>query len=139
MSSCDSFSISGSDSVLAVVPMFHGSGWIQCYVGMTYGNKVLLTGNTSDFTQILDLCLYEKCTIILGVPTVMQAFQHSMISNPEKYKPLKGVLRRAICGGSSPSRDLIIWFWDKWRIELIQLFGMTECGIASIGKPMLRR
>eukprot|EP01084_Bolivina_argentea_P082855 150026_1 len=93
----DNMAISGSDCVLPIVPMFHAMGWLMPFVSMTLGNKLLLTGHVKDFTQILDLCLNEKGTVILGVPTVMNMFRNAITLNPSKYKPLKGVLKRAIC------------------------------------------
>eukprot|EP01084_Bolivina_argentea_P050626 93114_1 len=139
MTGVDHAGISGSDTVCCFAPMFHVMGWVQPFISMTLGNKYLLNGNVNDFSQILDLCLAEKSTIILGVPTVMNMFRNAITVNPSKYKPLKGVLKRAICGGSSPSKDLIIWFWQNLNVQLWQLWGMTECLFGTMGKPMLRR
>eukprot|EP01084_Bolivina_argentea_P294793 507352_1 len=135
----DNFAISGSDCVLAIVPLFHAAGWCQPFVSMTTGAKALLTGNVNDFTQILDMCLDEKCTVILGVPTVMQTFRHTLNSNPLKYSGLKGVLKRAFCGGSAPSDEMILWYWNNWNIEVCHAWGMTECMLGLCGKPMMRQ
>ncbi len=119
--------------------MFHVMGWVQPFVSMTLGNKYLLNGNVNDFTQILDLCLAEKSTLILGVPTVMNSFRTTLSSNPTKYAPLKGILKRALCGGSTPPNNLIKWFWDNWKVKVCQLWGMTEVLIGTIGQPMQRQ
>eukprot|EP01084_Bolivina_argentea_P050627 93116_1 len=139
MTGVDHAGISGSDTVCCFAPMFHVMGWVQPFISMTLGNKYLLNGNVNDFSQILDLCLAEKSTIILGVPTVMNAFRITLASNPTKYAPLKGILTRALCGGSAPSNDLIKWFWNNWQVKVCQLWGMTECLVGTIGQPMQRQ
>ncbi len=46
--------------------------------------------------------------------------------NPKKYKGIRGVLTRATTGGSASPNKLISWFWDNYKIELIQGWCMSE-------------
>ena len=39
---------------------------------------------------------------------------------------LTNVLSRALVSGSAPSSSLVNYFWDKWKIEMMQAWGMTE-------------
>eukprot|EP01084_Bolivina_argentea_P017581 32825_1 len=135
----DVHGISGSSCILPLVPMFHAFGWTQQLIQMTIGNKIVLIGNVNNWKQICDLCLIEKCDTIFGVPTVLQMFRTGLRSNPLKYKSLKGVLKRAVCAGASPSTDLIKWYWNNYDIIWSQTWGMTECMFGMYSKPMTRR
>ena len=55
----------------------------------------------------------------------MQGIRGALEDNPRKYEELRGVLTRAISGGSAPPAELIDWYWNKWGIELIQIWGVT--------------
>ena len=62
-------------------------------------------------------------------------FRNELSVNPLKYKSLKGVLRKAICAGASPSTELIKWYWNNYNIFWAQTWGMTECmfGMVQVG------
>lgn len=138
--SSDMGSVSGTDCILPIVPMFHALAWGYPFVSMTMGCKLLLLGTCNDFNKVLDFVMHEKCTIIAGVPTVMQAFRLALTKNPTKYESIRGVLTRSLCGGSAPPADLIEWFWNNWKIELIQGWGMTELNpVGAIGRRSVRR
>merc|ERR1712228_176755 len=138
--SVDCQGLKGYDCILPLVPMFHASGWGYPYIALTMGLKVLYHGNSTDFVQILDMCLEEECNLIAGVPTIMQAFRGSLTINPNKYAPLRGSLTRAICGGSAPPSELIEWYIKNWGIELIQAWGMTETSpLGTIGRRIATR
>ncbi|ETO33745.1 AMP-binding enzyme [Reticulomyxa filosa] len=89
---------------------------------------------------MLQMCLDEKVTLLLGVPTVVQGIRQELTSFPSKYKTLKGQLTRFLCGGSAPPGEMIQWFHDTWNIELIQIWGMTEMSpLGTIGRRHARR
>eukprot|EP01084_Bolivina_argentea_P292058 502009_1 len=136
----DVFGCSGADCILTLVPMFHVLGGLLPLMGFMLGFKQLLPGRCNDYGQILDFCLTEQCTVISGVPTVMQSFRQALRNNPNKYIGIRGVLTRALCGGSSPPSDLIKWFWNHYKIELIQGWGMSETGgFAYMSRRCARR
>ncbi|ETO14781.1 acyl-CoA synthetase [Reticulomyxa filosa] len=97
------------------------------------------------------MCVDEKATIILGVPSVMQGIRQELHTSPLKYKALKGSLNRICCGGRfvpkkkkkksyAPPKEMIQWFHDTWGIELIQGWGMTEVNpLGTVGRRYARR
>lgn len=114
----DAQGLRGYDCICPIVPMFHAVAWGYPFIALTLGLKVLLVHNTKDYLDVLDFCLDEGCSLIAGVPTVMQAFREALTKDPAKYKSIKGTLTRAICGGSAPPAELIEWFHHEWGIEV---------------------
>lgn len=124
----DLFGTSGTDCILPIVPMFHALSWGFPFACMTLGSKLLLHNTLRESQDILDFMLDEECTLIAGVPTIMQGIRSALEIDANKginkYGKLRGILTRAICGGSAPAAEMIDWFYNKWGIELIQAWGM---------------
>src|SRR5207302_3208477 len=69
----DAHSISGRDTILPVVPMFHANAWGLPYIAAFAGTGLVLPGPKLDAESVLELLAEEKVTITAGVPTVWMA------------------------------------------------------------------
>ena len=122
----DIYNISGEDCLFPFVPFFHALGWGLPFDAFCMGIKLILHNNIHDNSKIINFMMNEECTFFIGVPTVMQGIRNALEANSIKYSKIRGILKHAMVGGSSPAAELIEWYWREWGIELIQAYGTTE-------------
>ena len=107
MMTTDVLNASGSDCVLPYVPMFHALAWATPFIGMCLGCRFLLYNCYRSPEQILQNMMDNECTLFAGVPSVIQGVQQLLAKDAKKYEGLRGVLTRAVCGGSAPPPSLM--------------------------------
>ncbi len=120
----EGMAVTSSDTVMAVVPMFHANAWGLPYAGCMLGFKQVFPGPMMDGASICQLLQDEKVTITAGVPTIWMGVKTEVEANPGKYD--FSHLRSMTCGGSAPPRYLIDWLETNLGIEFLQGWGMTE-------------
>ena len=111
------------DVVLPVVPMFHASAWGFPYNCAFVGATQVFPGPYLDAESLLKLFEAEKVTLTGGVPTVMMSILNKLDADPHKYKLC---LRTIVIGGSSAPRFLVESFNERYRIKVLNTWGMTE-------------
>ena len=70
----DGLGLSGRDSFLVVVPLFHANAWSVPFSGAMCGMKLVLPGSRLDPESLFTLMTEEGCTKSGGVPTVWLNF-----------------------------------------------------------------
>ncbi|MBA5608552.1 long-chain-fatty-acid--CoA ligase [Duganella sp. FT3S] len=121
----DGLALSGEDSALAVVPMFHVNAWGMPYAGAMCGAKLVLPGPSLDGKSIYELMRDERVTMALGVPTVwLMLFRHVDTAALDPRKEL--CLRRCVIGGSAAAVSMIERFEHDFGATVVQAWGMTE-------------
>ena len=119
----DAHSISGRDTILPVVPMFHANAWGLPYIAAFAGTGLVLPGPRLDAESVLELLADEQVTITAGVPTVWMAILQALDAEPDRWNLEK--LRHLIVGGSAVPRSMFEGF-DRHGLTIIQAWGMTE-------------
>ncbi|HTX32535.1 MAG TPA: long-chain fatty acid--CoA ligase [Solirubrobacteraceae bacterium] len=119
----DAHAISGRDTILPVVPMFHANAWGLPYIAAFAGTGLVFPGPKLDAESVLELLADEKVTITAGVPTVWMAILEALNDEPERWD--LSALRLMIVGGSAVPKSMIAGF-DKHGLEIVQAWGMTE-------------
>ena len=120
----DSMSLSATDCMLGIVPMFHAMGWGIPFAATMLGCKQVMPSRYMTPASLCRLLVDEKVTISAGVPTIWQGVRATYEANPNAYD--FSTLERVTCGGSAPPPSLIRWFWQELGVEMIQGWGMTE-------------
>ncbi len=118
----DGLAISARDTVMAVVPMFHVNAWGVPYIAAGVGAKLVLPGPNLDGESLVKLIDGEKVTLALGVPTIWMGLLQAL----EKTGSMAESLKRTVVGGSALPTVMIPAFRDKYGVELIHAWGMTE-------------
>ncbi len=118
----DVMSLSASDAVLPVVPMFHVNAWGIPYSAALTGTKLVFPGPALDGKSIYELIEAEKVTYAAGVPTVWQMLLGHMKPAGLKFSSLK----RTVIGGSACPPAVITAFNDDYGVEVLHAWGMTE-------------
>jgi fatty-acyl-CoA synthase len=118
----DGLAISAKDTVLPVVPMFHVNAWGVPYIAAANGAKLILPGPGLDGESLVKLIDGEAVTLALGVPTIWMGLLGALEKTGSKAKSLV----RTVVGGSALPPSMIPAFRDKYGVELIHAWGMTE-------------
>jgi fatty-acyl-CoA synthase len=129
-----------------LTPMFHSGGLFVFLVPLFYaGGRIILVRNF-DPGASLQLIVKERCTAILGVPTLFQVWMQS----PEFPKVDFSHVRFFISGGAPCPPSLIEAWSESKQVTMRQGYGLTEVGVncfamtdedalrkkGSVGKPI---
>ncbi len=118
----DALGLSGRDTILPVVPMFHANAWGIAFAAPMAGAKLVMPGPGLDGPSLCELFAEEKVTMTAAVPTVwLGALQY--LEQSGKTLPY---LKRVLIGGAACPRSMIEIFERKYGIEVIHAWGMTE-------------
>ncbi len=137
------FGARNDDVVLAVLPFFHVFGLSSVInVFVRYGGCLSILPRFQP-SAVLDAIEADRCTVIGGVPTMLHALAQQDIAGRDL-----SALRVAVSGGASLPEDVMRTFEDKYGIEVLEGYGMTETAsscsfnrpgdrkVLSIGKPL---
>ncbi len=123
VSLADTLGLSGRDTVLPVVPMFHVNAWGLPFAGIMVGAKLIMPGPHLDAENLLDLFEKEKVTLGAGVPTIWLGILDALEKNPGRWKLMPGL--RMVVGGSAVPESMVRAF-DRHGMTIIHAWGMTE-------------
>lgn len=118
----DALALSARDTVLLVVPMYHANAWGVVFSAPAVGAKLVLPGQQMDGKSIYDLIESEGVTYSAAVPTVWQMLLQYMEENGKSFSTLE----RVTIGGSACPESMIRTFREKYGVDVIQGWGMTE-------------
>jgi long-chain acyl-CoA synthetase len=137
------FGVTSDDVVLAVLPFFHVFGLSSVLnVFVRYGGCLSILPRFAPGAA-LDALEADRCTVIGGVPTMLHALAQQDIAGRDL-----SALRVAVSGGASLPEDVMRTFEEKFGIEVLEGYGMTETAssstfnrpgdrkVLSIGKPL---
>lgn len=118
----DVFGLRATDSMLAVVPMFHANAWGVPYMAVAAGAKLVMPGADLTGPSLHRLIMQEEVTVSAGVPTVWLG----LLNHLKETGADLGSLRRVIIGGSAAPRSMIQTFEDEYGVTVGHAWGMTE-------------
>jgi fatty-acyl-CoA synthase len=134
----DAMSLSATDSVCGIVPMFHAMGWGLPFAATMLGAKQVMPHRFMDTERLLDLLAGEQVTISAGVPTIWQGVRAAYEAQPERWDLRH--LTRLTCGGSAPPVSMMRWYWDRLGVEMVQGWGMTETNpLGTLSRRVAKR
>jgi Acyl-CoA synthetases (AMP-forming)/AMP-acid ligases II len=116
------------DSILTVMPNFHGFGLGICIVApLTFGITIKLVPQI-DVKTFDKLVTKLKPSVVVGVPTLLEAY----VSSPRMKNEDISYLRHLVVGGDTLTKSLYERsrkFLDEHdsAADIIQGYGMTEC------------
>jgi fatty-acyl-CoA synthase len=141
-----SWGLSEEDVSPILTPMFHSGGLFVFLVPLLYAGGRIVIARSFDPDASLKLIVEERCTVILGVPTLFQVWMHSPRFEAADF----GQVRFFISGGA-PCPPSLIEAWNKTKGVIVrQGYGLTEVGVncfsmtdddalrkkGSVGKPI---
>lgn len=131
----DSIGFSAMDIVLPVVPMFHVNAWGTPYACAMVGARMVLPGPGLDGPSLVGLIDQHKASVALGVPTIWLG----LLGEAEKAGSSLESLKKTVVGGSACPPSMIAAFRERYGVETIHAWGMTEMSpIGSINQPLAK-
>lgn len=118
----DAIAITGEDTVLAAVPMFHANGWGLPYAAPAVGAKLVLPGRHSDGASLARLIRDEGVSLAVGVYTLWLG----VIDHVNETGLALPSLKRILIGGSSCPDALIRKIEISLGVQVQTSWGMTE-------------
>jgi fatty-acyl-CoA synthase len=121
------------DRCLLIVPMFHVNAWGAAYTSFFAGTELIMPQMFLQGEPIVKMIRELRPTISLGVPTIWNDVLRAAEVDPDvDFSSLRGLLG----GGSAVPRVMIETFRDKYNINMIQGWGMTETSpLAAVSIP----
>lgn len=118
----DVMGLSQKDVILPVVPMFHANAWGVAFSAPGTGAKMVMPGAKMDGASIFELLDTEGVTFSAAVPTVWQMLLQHLEATGAKLP----VLKKVVIGGAACPESIIRAFHDKYDVEVVHAWGMTE-------------
>jgi fatty-acyl-CoA synthase len=118
----DALNCSARDVILPVVPMFHVNAWGLPYIACMIGAKLVFPGPAMDGKSLYQLLESEQVTMAAGVPTVWQGLLAHVEQNDVRFSSMT----RTVIGGSACSPAMLAAFQDRYGVEVLHAWGMTE-------------
>jgi len=118
----DALNLSAHDTILPVVPMFHVNAWGLPYSACMVGAKLVFPGPGLDGKSLYELFEAEGVTLSAGVPTVWQGLLAHVQSQDLRFS----TMNRTIIGGSACPPAMMESFEDRYGVQVIHAWGMTE-------------
>ncbi|MEM8515023.1 acyl-CoA synthetase (AMP-forming)/AMP-acid ligase II [Massilia sp. MP_M2] len=118
----NALNVAARDVVLPVVPMFHVNAWGLPYSVPLSGAKLVFPGPALDGRSLYDLFEGEGVTFSAGVPTVWLGLVNHAIEHGLAFS----TFQRTVIGGSACPPALMDTLMDRFGIEVVHAWGMTE-------------
>ncbi|WP_425046349.1 long-chain-fatty-acid--CoA ligase [Primorskyibacter sp. S87] len=118
----DCIGFSATDVVLPVVPMFHVNAWGSVYACAMSGSRLVLPGPDLQGEALVGLIDAHDVTVALGVPTIWAGLLAFARSSDTKLSSLE----RTVIGGSACPPSMMAEFRDRYGVETVHAWGMTE-------------
>ena len=128
----DVLALSSRDVVLPIVPMFHANAWSLVFGCPLSGTGIVMPGPKLDGASVFELLDTTQVTMSAAVPTVWLMLLQYLEQNQTLKLPH---LQRVVIGGSSCPESLMRAFVDKYDVDVIHGWGMTEMSpVGTVGK-----
>jgi fatty-acyl-CoA synthase len=129
-----------------LTPMFHSGGLFVFLVPLHYAGGRIILARNFDVDQSLQTIQAEKCTVILGVPTMYQLWMDSPLFESADFSSV-----RFFISGGAPCPVSLMKAWRQAKhVSFRQGYGLTEVGTncfsmtdeeagrkaGSVGKPI---
>jgi fatty-acyl-CoA synthase len=118
----DAMGCASRDTIMPVVPMFHANCWGLALTCPMVGASMVMPGARLDGPSVYELLDRYKVTFTAAVPTVWLM----LLQDLEKTGSMLPHLNRVVIGGSSCPRAMTQTFQEKYDVEVIHAWGMTE-------------
>ncbi len=118
----ETFGLGPADRELVIVPMFHAMAWGLPYASFMGGASMVMPDRFLQAAPIATMIAQEKPTHGGAVPTIWTDLLAHLEAHPTDVSSLKEV----VVGGSACPPALMHAFSERFGIEIIHAWGMTE-------------
>lgn len=121
------------DRILTIVPMFHANAWGLVHSVLMAGADLLMPDRFLPAEPLVRLIDAQKPTIAGAVPTIWNDVLNFLEAKPGHDVSSLGLV---VCGGSAVLLHVMQIFEEKYGVQIVQAWGMTETSpLAAIARP----
>jgi malonyl-CoA/methylmalonyl-CoA synthetase len=125
----DAWEWTENDVLLHVLPLFHVHGLNVATHGSLYAGGTIVMHGKFDPGRAWDALEAEKCTLLMGVPTVYQRLMGEW-EKRERKPDLRGM--RLFISGSAPLSEALFHRFERATgFRILERYGMTETGMIA--------
>jgi len=126
------------DVMLLLLPMYHTNPICVWTFPVAFAGQTISIRKAFSPTDFWPSIIDHKATVLMGVPAMYNYVYYSIDSESIDRSKLK--LRIAFCGAAPLSVELINGFKDKFNVEIIEGYGLTEVtGLSTVNPPLGKR
>ncbi|MBF6278658.1 MULTISPECIES: long-chain fatty acid--CoA ligase [Nocardia] len=111
-----------SDTILAIVPLFHANAWGIPYTALMSGANVLMPDRFLQPAPLLQMMAEAKPTFAAAVPTIWGGVLAGLQAQPQDISHL----RTCVVGGAAVPPSMMRAFQERHGVTLLHAWGMTE-------------
>ncbi|WP_280411252.1 long-chain fatty acid--CoA ligase [Nocardia asiatica] len=122
----------GTDTILAIVPLFHANAWGLPYAALMSGSNLLMPDRFLQPGPLLEMMAAQKPSFAAAVPTIWGGVLAALAANPQDITHLRSV----VVGGSAVPPSMMRTFEDEHGVRVLHAWGMTETSpLGSVAHP----
>ncbi len=121
------------ERVLGILPFFHSFGYLVFWLVLFNNSGIVFHPSPLDVAAIGELVSRYRITFLVCTPTFLQLYQRRC--TPEQFSSLRVVLT----GAEKLQPRLVQAFRDRFGIEPVEGYGVTECApVIAVNCPDFR-
>ena len=125
----------GQDVMMIILPMFHTNPLCVWTYPLTYGGQTLCIRKAFSPPDFWPAVMQYGVTVVFGVPAMYNYIFNS--ADPKIIDPARLKVRYAFSGAAPLPVELIHGFKDKFNIEIVEGYGLTEVtGVSTVNPPV---
>jgi len=118
-----SWNISGQDSAVIILPLFHTGGWHLLTLPILAAGGRIFIDRLFDPEWVLAAVARERTTLLFGAATMFMMFTET----PAFPKTDLLSLRMAMAGAAPCPKEIMELYWDR-GVPFVKGYGLTEAG-----------
>lgn len=123
-SNTDVIKISHRDRIIVFLPLFHVFTFVVCILApFSHGTHMILLKSVRKFKQVRDTIIRYRISVLVGIPQVFSALVNAKI--PWFFRYINPI-RVCVTGGAPLGADILKRFEEKFRIPLLEGYGLSE-------------
>ncbi|MCP4753774.1 MAG: AMP-binding protein [Proteobacteria bacterium] len=126
--------IQGDDAMLVLLPMFHTNPICVWTYPLIFCGQTICIRKAYSPQDFWPAIVENDITIVMGVPAMYTYVYYSI--DPSSIDRSRLKLKWAFCGAAPLSVDLIQGFKEKFGVDIIEGYGLTECNGISHLNPV---
>ena len=128
----DSFAVSHGTPFLCCVPIYHVLSWGVPIAAFMSGAPLVLPGQDVSPARLARIIAEVHPRVATGVPTLWISLMVHYLHHP----PARMSLTEIIAGGSPVPPSLTQMWEEKYGVDVIQMWGMTESSpVGTVARP----
>ena len=119
--------IRSKDCFLLLLPMFHSfTLTVSVFLPVASGSRLIILSSIKPVKRIIKSIIFGRVTILIGIPQVFRIFAHIRLPRIYSILSFLNPLRLAVSGADALDKDDAVEFMKKYRIKLLEGYGLTE-------------